>query len=498
MMEDTQDEDQETPFEYVKSKRRPKNPHRRPPPAATFISSSSSSSSSTVKAGTSYSNSSGSILDTVHGGFAYSSTSSSMRGGRKKGKNRNGTAMTLNQEEEAQRTLNRACGMVDVFVRYLSSEMHVVPDENEDGKAKVKDKGVRGRSYAGKMRDCFEAVWPSSLHQRTDLHNNKTAKQNERGDTKESHNQEQKASKAKEQVNLPIPSKIVCLGLGSPLTSKSAQVQLALLVVLRRWISLLLGDTAHSKTCQEENEKQARENKARVSESIAVPSEVQAKESSDGRWEGMDQERDGVECVAYDPIFTVLDEILLSRYGINVARSDTDTSSNAEASEKSTSIANTTVTSTPDLNPTPPRSIELHYTAIKTPTLLYMPHCDRDLYEHILSLNYPPSSSSITPSTPFPTSKDTPVILLSNILTNYATFSSNLETSCPTLSKLLPQFTIQHIPNWDGAKRSALIHDAQQDDKISVTLDTIREFGKGWDKNALRDLAFHWLYKHYS
>ncbi|SPO28062.1 uncharacterized protein UTRI_04453_B [Ustilago trichophora] len=423
-MGDTQQEDQEAPFEYVKSRRRTKHPHRPPPTVTATRSGPSSSSSSVFKAGTSYSNSSGSITGSSSGGFTYSAASRSGDGKkRNKGRSRNGIVVVLSEEEEAQRAVKRAGEMVDVFV-------------------------------------------------------SKAAKQDGKGDTEESRNEEKEASKAKRKMTPAISSKIVCLGLGSPLTSKSAQVQLALLVVLRRWLSLLLGPNTHSNTHREEE--------GEVSESIATPNEAQREGSRDGRWEEVDQGRGGVECVAYDPVFTALDEVLLLRYGVAVARPAADTGANAEAGEAS--IPN------PDTDPTLHRSIESHYTSIQTPTLLYMPHCDRELYEHILSLNYPPPPpSSSTPPPSFSPSQTIPIVLLSNVLTNYATFTSNLETSSPTLSWLMDQFTVVQVPNWDNGKRTALVEQGKQDDELNMTSESIGGFVNGWDRNALRDLAFHWL-----
>ncbi len=125
-------------------------------------------------------------------------------------------------------------------------------------------------------------------------------------------------------------------------------------------------------------------------------------------------------------------------------------------------------------------TIESLYTNITTPTLLYMPHCDRELYERVLSLNYtsPPDDSR-------------PVVLLSNILSNYTTYTTSLDQVFPRLASLIPRFEVRELPNWRLGRsplRCAVRN--EEDEEVSRRL---LSFAKLWDRNALRDLGFHWV-----
>ncbi|SYW77960.1 uncharacterized protein UBRO2_02152 [Ustilago bromivora] len=302
-----------------------------------------------------------------------------------------------------------------------------------------------------------------------------------------------------------VPKKIVCLGLGSPTSSRSAQVQLALLVVVRTYISLLPssereGDTeAVTLTSDPDNKASVKgKGKQTPTPNGAAVLNGERRERSHGEKGAV------VDCVAYDPVFTPADIKLLARYGVRAlapystpsdSRSDPTTSNpsatpatNASASSIPSQAEKTVNQGTAVEEET----IDWHYTKIRTPTLVYMPHCDRELYEYILSLNYPPSSTA--------TAAASPTVLLSNILKNYTTFNSHLEETWPTLHRLIPQLRIVEVPNWQSGKPSALIPQEAQEQgggedegRRERGLEVVGEFVKMWDKNALRDLGFHWL-----
>ncbi|CCF50596.1 hypothetical protein NDA11_001877 [Ustilago hordei] len=440
-------EEEEAPFVLVKPKRRQFRPTQPANPAACGSRSCSSSN--------------GSISTTCSSsGFSYSRHP-------QRSARRNRTAACashrVNDVEQEERTIKRAFEVIDVFVAYLSSALS---EERSDA-----DRQGR-RSYAQLLASTFASVWSD-------------------------HKAEGKAE---------VPKKIVCLGLGSPTSSRSAQVQLALLVVVRTYISLLPsserdGDTeAVTLTSDPDNK-------------ASVKGERKQTQTSNGaavlngeRRERLHGEKGAVvDCVAYDPVFTSADIKLLARYGVRAlapystppsdSRSDPTTSNpsvtpatNASASSIPSQAEKTVNQGTAVEEET----IDWHYTRIRTPTLVYMPHCDRELYEHILSLNYPPSSTAIAAASP--------TVLLSNILKNYTTFNSHLGETWPTLHRLIPQLRIVEVPNWQSGKPSALIPQEAQEQgggkderRRERGLEVVGEFVKMWDKNALRDLGFHWL-----
>lgn len=440
-------EEEEVPFVLVKPKRRQFRPTQPAKPAACGSRSCSSSNGS---------------VSTTCSSSGFSHSRQPQRSAR-----RNRTAgcasHRVNDVEQEERTIKRACEVIDVFVAYLSSALS---EERSDA-----DREGR-RSYAQLLASTFASVWSD-------------------------HKAEGKAE---------VPKKIVCLGLGSPTSSRSAQVQLALLVVVRTYISLLPssereGDTeAVTLTSDPDNKASVKgEGKQTPTPNGAAVLNGERRERSHGEKGAV------VDCVAYDPVFTPADIKLLARYGVRAlapystppsdSRSDSTTSNpsatpatNASASSIPSQAEKTVNQGTAVEEET----IDWHYTRIRTPTLVYMPHCDRELYEHILSLNYPPSSTA--------TAAASPTVLLSNILKNYTTFNSHLEETWPTLHRLIPQLRIVEVPNWHSGKPSALTPQEAQEQgggedegRRERGLEVVGEFVKMWDKNALRDLGFHWL-----
>lgn len=217
-----------------------------------------------------------------------------------------------------------------------------------------------------------------------------------------------------DDVRLPIPRLIVCLGLGSPTASRSAQIQLALLLALREHLA------AHPRFTN----------------------------SSDSR---------DIVSVAYDPIFTSDDIELLEKHSIKCSRSD--------------------------INCTP--SIEQYYTCVEEPTLLYMPHCDRSLYEDVLTRNSTDRVDELT-SALAATKLDSSavqdcaapkLVLLANKLTNYLDAVPSVHhTTIPNLARLAPHMHSVALPNWRPTKS-----------------EQIGQIGQLWDTVALNDLAFQWM-----
>lgn len=441
----TTQEEGEAPFTFVKSRR-----HRRPPPAAS-ASDSRSYSNSTGSLNTTPSSSSGS-------GFSYD-TRKPTRGGRGKVSTRNplNDPNVEDGEEEEERKIKKACQVIDCFVDYLSS---AIPSSSasgmgENGKGKAKEEDAVGgrKSYAQLLGQCLIRVWPLSCHVESE--------------------EEEEGKQAKEAEGKPVrPRKIVCLGLGSPTTSRSAQVQLALMVVLRSYLLLFSSSSPTSTATVNATDSTLSPPPSNGETSLEKP----AKPHKSALNPESNQESKGkIECLAWDPIFTPTDITLLDRYGIRIVPP-----SPSPASQP------------PTHNPGKKEElINHHYTSISTPTLLYMPHCDRELYEEILSLNYPSSFSS-----------KPKIVLLSNMLSHYTIFNHNIEETSPTLYRLAKQMRVENLPNWDSGKRSALLPEkARQDargDKgegegEKKALEVIGDFVKWWDKNGLRDLGFHWL-----
>ena len=409
-------EEGEVPFQFVRSKRRPG--YR---PAATRSSSSTSAAATTsttstrrgVEAGKerSYSNGSGTITGST-AGFTYSSTGSSAgrrgRGSRRSGANPTQGASTcsgISEQQVSETSLRRANDAIEVFVKYFTSQLYTGSEGKSEGSGR--------QTFAQQLHATLRNVWPEARSM--------GSRRTEKGE----------AERGRRRA--VIPSRIVCLGLGSPTGSRAAQVQLALLIVLRTYLTPLLNDLTPSPT------------PATITTFTPDPDSSSHTVTQPPQ---PPQQPARIECLASDPVFTQLDLSLLSTYSIHAT--------------------------------TNPASFQTFYSHLESPTLLYMPHCDRDLYEHVLSLTYPPSPS------PLPSQR---VLLLCNILHNYTTFTANLHISSPTLHRLIPSFTVIPLPNCDTTKRSALIH---QPDNHPDSI-TVAQFARLWDRNALRDLAFHWL-----
>lgn len=206
-----------------------------------------------------------------------------------------------------------------------------------------------------------------------------------------------------------VPRKIVCLGLGSPTGSRSAQIQLALLVVLRTFFTHHL-DAADTK--------EAATSTSPESAATGVAADAPA----------------AVECVACDPVFTPSDSALLKHYDVR----------------------------------TLDNKVEQWYADPRS--LLYMPHCDRELYEAVLSTWTPP----------YP-------VLLSNTLSLY-TITPNLADTARNLHRLSTQLTATPLPNWNAKRRAHLTVAAPQN-----AVDAVGDVVRWWDKHALHDLSFHYL-----
>lgn len=393
-------------FQYVRSRRRP----RATAAAAAGLQSVSSSNTNITGASS---------------GFAYASAPR-RRGGR-------GMARAENDEETQRNVVERAVGAVDVFARYLGSQL---------ASASGRDEPQRTTTFADQIADSIRTVWPSAGRMRTASGADHEA-QSICASKRAAQVGEQEASKL--QADEPqrgstavVPRRIICLGLGSPTSSRSAQIQLGLLLVIHSWLSQLHTRPACS-----------------ASSTARIPEHSGA-----------------IECIAYDPVFTAQDRELLERYAIRIAPS------NATRSDDE-----------------PGASIESFYTRICEPTLLYMPHCDRALYESVLSVNFGSDCDRTSQLCAHHHTSTRPLVLLSNVLSRYLITSANseLRSSAPTLNRLIPQMHVYHLPNWEQTKRSApLTHHAQLQPEHNTANPAV-QFARLWDRNALRDLAFHWL-----
>ncbi len=202
-----------------------------------------------------------------------------------------------------------------------------------------------------------------------------------------------------------VPRKIVCLGLGSPTGSRSAQIQLALLVVLRTFFTnspLQIADTGDS------------------NDQICTRPQRRNAPAS-----GMRGVRSGLHSS---------DTALLKHYDVR----------------------------------TLDNKVEQWYADPQS--LLYMPHCDRELYEAVLSTWTPP----------YP-------VLLSNTLSLY-TITPNLADTARNLHRLSTQLTATPLPNWNAKRRAHLTVAAPQN-----AVDAVGDVVRWWDKHALHDLSFHYL-----
>ncbi|GAC93259.1 hypothetical protein PHSY_000823 [Pseudozyma hubeiensis SY62] len=407
-------------FQFVRSKRRPRGT-----PSAT---------------GKNVSNSNGNITGPTSG-FAYASASSSSRSGRRDAK---GRREKEGEQERETKAMERAIHAIDVFVRYLGSELGLDATSDLAG----------GQTFASELARVVKRVWPveqSTLQCKADAEAQTSQDSSPRPRAEEPQDALHPPSSSQASTAPPLPRQIVCLGLGSPTTSRSAQIQLALLVVIRSWL------LRHS---------------SRSSSSALGSKTIEG----------------SMECLAFDPVFSAADTALLKRYDVRTLSSSLHT----EVEQKEHNQGNRA------------ESIEPFYTAITEPTLLYMPHCDRGLYEEVLSLNY--SSSATTTQTPKPNGPS-PIVLLCNTLSNYqnTTSDQDLQNHAPTLHRLTPQFNVEELPNWEGGRKGLpLVRQLQVGQKESKTEkedavgeegaeNVVGEFARLWDRNALRDLAFHWM-----
>lgn len=274
-----------------------------------------------------------------------------------------GFAYSSKANDSSRKTLLRAEANVNLFCDFLRPAL-------------LKDVDT-GAAYPAKLRAALEQVWPTS-------------------------------SSDDEDSERPIPHSIVCLGLGSPTTSRSAQIQLALLVVLREYLS------THSRRIKPPD--------------AAIP------------------------CAAFDPVFTSDDRALLGKFDIKCTEQD---------------------------------SVVAQYSSIEQPTLLYMPHCDRSLYEDVLARNAPSAidvlASALETTTLDGAVQSSPampnVTLLANTLTNYLDAAPRAEhASFPTLARLAPKMRSVTLPNWNPTK-------SQQ----------VGQLGQLWDTIALNEMSFQWL-----
>ncbi|TKY89966.1 hypothetical protein EX895_001264 [Sporisorium graminicola] len=369
-------EEEEPPFQFVRSKRRSTRPGR------------------IAAAGKSFSDSSGSITGPVSGsGFAYSSTANGRARSRANGKG-GGTQRAEEEEEVGRRELTDA--------EVASSASAAAP-------------GSGARSTEAQVSSA-EATAETSAQQH--------------GDT----------ARPSSMRAATIPTRIVCLGLGSPTTSRSAQIQLALLVVMRSWLKMRRASTPMGEAAlNDSNPKGDRMEEAKV---------------------------EAVECIAYDPVFSSVDRALLRKYDVDAACAPQASSSDVDGAPQ-------LGTESPGASSDNP--IDRYYTHPTIPTLLYMPHCDRALYEHVLTLSSPVSG---------------PLILLSNMLSNYA-LASNLATTSPTLHSLIPRLKVVALPNYQGDKKASLpLVNGESADEVRMET---AQFARLWDRNALRDLGFHWV-----
>lgn len=252
-----------------------------------------------------------------------------------------------------ERAVERARAVVDCMTTYLGSQLHT----------------PEGESLAHRLAQTLHTVWSGARQ---------------------------------------VPRKIVCLGLGSPTSSRSAQIQLALLVVLRTFFT-------HQRDAADT--KDATRSPSAESAARRVAQQATA----------------ALECLAYDPVFSSSDTALLAHYNV--------------------------------------RTLSSHVSQwyAHPQSLLYMPHCDRDLYESVLSTWTPP----------YP-------VLLSNTLSLY-TITSNLADTAPNLHRLCTTLTATALPNWNAKRRAHLTVAAPQD-----AVDVVGDVVRWWDKHALHDLSFHY------
>ncbi|PWZ03646.1 hypothetical protein BCV70DRAFT_197845 [Testicularia cyperi] len=452
----------DAPFVFVKSK----SSRRRQPQQTAHAN------------GKSISNSSGSITG-PSSGFLYSSGSSSSKG-RKNRKNGKQVAATTSELDDAdERAQKRAWSNIQVFRNFLghaiterlgqsSAESCWQGKEQEDGQDAAINTAIKDDrlSFSHQILDAMMQIWP--LDESLANKHAETADRSEvRSDVEAPANELHSSSDRPGTGTAPaLPERIVCLGLGSPTASRSAQIQLALILVIRDYLELLRPDTKQSDS--KGRPSSSRDELATENPDVtAVPSARQ------------------LECVAYDPVFTDSDRALLAKCHVwprsTTAResSTTTTSASSELKVKDTEQSDEADAEAshghPDADAEGPDSIESYYEQIDRPTLLYMPHCDRELYEHILASN---------PPTCAPSNSNSRWTLLANTLTNYldAAPASTFTSSFPTLANLAPRLTAVELPNFHPRRPNP-----------RYTAPPTSELRQLWDSNALNQLSFQWL-----
>ncbi|SNX85158.1 uncharacterized protein MEPE_03867 [Melanopsichium pennsylvanicum] len=513
----------EIPFEIVQSRKK-RNARITKPLDQTYSSTISASQPTAATTCTkSFTNTNGTITGYVSSGFTYTAR----KGGKMRRNAKFSTGCVLNQDQEKERSMTRALDTIDIFVRYLGSEIQQYSWSNDKCRQeKSEDQNERmerKNSFAQRIRDCLHSVWsPSSSTdagvkfeeqmEQLELKKDEEGKgeQSRKSDSEKERNkseEEEEEKKKKKKGKAVLPRRIVCLGLGSPSSSRSAQVQLALLLVIRSYLSLLHTDNKSRirPTWTNSNQHDNLSLPSSSSSSSNIPSSnsraqpnhtdtitttttIISNSGSNVAYPTPPKTgsiRYDIECVAYDPIFTQLDADILSKFDILTPHHQPNSNPTADVTDQDDRVTHW---------------IESYYTSISTiPTLLYMPHCDRDLYEHVLSLNYstnlhPTSTSYLKPWMHF----ERRLILLSNVLQNYRVLNTHLEMTCPILSRLMDEWQLEHLPNWTSQKRTELAkstnNDFSSNDKNGGNENVdVNEFCRLWDKNALRDLAFHWL-----
>ncbi|CDW99672.1 hypothetical protein [Sporisorium scitamineum] len=218
----TRSDDDEQPFQVVRSKRRP---------------------AQRTPTNKSYSNSNGSITG-PSSGFTYASTANGRGKSRPNSRNRKQEGAAMDEEEERWQ-VDKACDAIDVFVRYLGSELQPWFDGKGKGKAGEGQRLTFAQEVAATLFDVWPPPMATNAHADLEAGSTATAPLESTEDsstelqtspTTSTLEPEQKSINAADKSSRPpaiVPTRIVCLGLGSPTASRSAQIQLALLVVLR-------------------------------------------------------------------------------------------------------------------------------------------------------------------------------------------------------------------------------------------------------------------------
>ncbi|PWN27747.1 hypothetical protein BDZ90DRAFT_260228 [Jaminaea rosea] len=208
-----------------------------------------------------------------------------------------------------------------------------------------------------------------------------------------------------------VPDRIVALGMGSVAQSRSAQIQLALLLVMADYF----------------------ERKRNMEGSHASSGEEHSHSHPLGTKAAAEQQRAARRptLLAFDPLSTERDAEVLNALGVAASSRD--------------EVAPTA------LFP----SIDAGQDQSWPRTLLYMPHCPRQLYEaYLRAALIPAHSSSLTPSAGLAQAHQYDTALLCNRLTRYAELSpdeARLAREAPALWRLAPHMSAIWLPEV-GAK----------------------------------------------